>query len=1186
MPISTIFHTILQMTGTASLCILAVLLIRLLLKKAPRVFSYALWSVVLFRLLCPFSFESVLSLIPSAQVVEPTGQAGLPFQVNTNIPVIDTPVNEYLGSHYYEGVTVPTDFSLDLSQVLGTIWLVGCMLLLGISLISFVRLRKKLRGAVWEEANIYHARGLETAFVLGVFRPKIYLPEGLSEKERRYILLHEQTHIRRKDYLIRLAAFAALCLHWFNPIVWLAFFVSSRDMEMSCDEAVLKKLGNEVKKDYSTSLLSLASGRRWVGGTPLAFGEGDTKSRIKNVLSYRKPAFWVLIAAVIAVAAAVFLLAANPLSKRESMRWLNSLNAADVQQIELVVMPSDENERYTLYTEESDISAVVRLLREGKGRYVANPEELSGGSISFFLTMKDGSRHSVFNNGNVYLVVDGDSYDANYNWLSSWDENYSRGDSPLPEDFSFHTVVSPFGQQYTVESILYRAPQYSADITEDNAPYYQITREGNLRESNDWILRSSDSGDWTDCGVLEKISLTNENFDQLFSFADKTIWKNGFSAQSLREDNQSAWKAVRENGENSILYYLLLQEDGSLFLTYGYENGENSNIRWVFQLYPEAQLQLDIAPKLFSLRTDYIGNNSAVGNLLDALDFPQTRGSFSLKTDAQPYGLTVNFAEDAPDLLPYEKNAVLLLALIDNADEIAYQFPSEALIYDRTWAEEWLEIPDVRVKSVEELSSLLDLLNGIVDGETIAQTSPDWGDYSYAGETSLRVGDRTFQLEDIPENPAEEAVSHYYAWSIAGDSDSLTALCSESGQLQNSVQNELQMAEQGEYIQSYIVYTPETLSGNTIPSQVTADAKSFGLTDYVAVRADVDMTYSQALAALAPQLEEGRYSRIFLCAEKNGDWKLYQMYWEESLSGYSNGINEPATLQYVLNNIIFTNGSVSFALPAELPKEHPLEIQASAQIADGAGGFTSNVDLFAEQNETGWEAGKTYSVLAAPNGWTEGSTVSMYLRFYEKPEENLIHETAGWYASWVYQDGQMVRQPWPFETTVQAEQQGRQWTLHYSEAHGREFFLTLTLPENWWIMPEDGMLTGGQANIFDELGQPMGTITQNAFTYYPEAVGDNFPISVYSELMLSSVTNWNNEYTPIKQGSINSNGIPVTETATVLIQHTDNGAAGPIIQMPGILSYNLDILRYIAISFTEAVSQESAAAIANSINLG
>ncbi len=1061
MPISTIFHTILQMTGTASLCILAVLLIRLLLKKAPRVFSYALWSVVLFRLLCPFSFESVLSLIPSAQVVEPTGQAGLPFQVNTNIPVIDTPVNEYLGSHYYEGVTVPTDFSLDLSQVLGTIWLVGCMLLLGISLISFVRLRKKLRGAVWEEANIYHARGLQTAFVLGIFRPKIYLPEGLSEKERRYILLHEQTHIRRKDYLARLAAFAALCLHWFNPLVWLAFFVSSRDMEMSCDEAVLKKLGNEVKKDYSTSLLSLASGRRWVGGTPLAFGEGDTKSRIKNVLSYRKPAFWVLIAAVIAVAAAVFLLAANP----------------------------------------------------------------------------------------------------------------KKSDKTVTE--------SPFGQEYEVDAIPYQSPQISFHLKVEGAPRYQLTEQHTLLQSNDSSLGGDPNTEWTILGTAEPFELTPENFDDWFVLLDE---EQEQTIRNLRKNAVQTWRVQEEGSE--ICYILQPENQEGIYLVLGKTEDElAASVFWLFALTPVSarENQTEI---LFSLRTEYIGKKSAVGNLLDALDFPQTRGSFSLKTDAQPYGLTVNFAEDAPDLLPYEKNAVLLLALIDNADEIAYQFPSEALIYDRTWAEEWLEIPDVRVKSVEELSSLLDLLNGIVDGETIAQTSPDWGDYSYAGETSLRVGDRTFQLEDIPENPAEEAVSHYYAWSIAGDSDSLTALCSESGQLQNSVQNELQMAEQGEYIQSYIVYTLETLSGNTIPSQVTADAKSFGLTDYVAVRADVDMTYSQALAALAPQLEEGRYSRIFLCAEKNGDWKLYQMYWEESLSGYSNGINEPATLQYVLKNIIFTNGSVSFALPAELPKEHPLEIQASAQIADGAGGFTSNVDLFAEQNETGWEAGKTYSVLAAPNGWTEGSTVSMYLRFYEKPEENLIHETAGWYASWVYQDGQMVRQPWPFETTVQAEQQGRQWTLHYSEAHGREFFLTLTLPENWQIMPEDGMLTGGQANILDELGQPMGTITQNAFTYYPEAVGENFPISVYSELMLSSVTNWNNEYTPIKQGSINSNGIPVTETATVLIQHTDNGAAGPIIQMPGILSYNLDILRYIAISFTEAVSQESAAAIANSINLG
>lgn len=1038
MGISTIFDTIFNMTMTASLCILAVFAIRLFLKKAPRVFSYALWSVVLFRLLCPISFESVLSLIPSTRVVEPTGQTGLPFQVSTNVPAIDTPVNNYLGNHYYEGVTVPESFSLDVSLILAWVWLAGCVFLLGVSLISLFRLRKKLRGAVWEEENIYHASGLETAFVLGMFRPKIYLPEGLSEKERRYILLHEQTHIRRKDYLIRLAAFAALCLHWFNPLVWLAFFASSRDMEMSCDEAVLKKLGNEVKKDYSTSLLSLASGRRWVGGTPLAFGEGDTKSRIKNVLSYRKPAFWVLIAAVIAVAAAVFLLAANPLSKRESMRWLNSLNAEDVQQIEVVVMPSDENERYALYTDESDISDITALLRKGKGRYVEKPEALTGGGVSFYLTMKDGSRHSVFNTGNVYLVVDWDSYKADSDWLSSWDETYGWGNAPLPEDFSFD-IVPP----------------------------------------------------------------TSET-----------------------------------------------------------------------------------AQHLFDLRTEYIGNNSAVGALLDALNFPQRRNGFSLQTNAQPYGLTVNFSEDAPDLLPYEKNAVLLLSLIDNADEIAYQFESEALIYDRKWAEDWTGLADVRVKSVEELSSLLNFLRGIVDGEITNQTSRD-GDYSYTGETSLHVDNRTFELEDIPENPAEEAVANYYAWEIAWDWDALTELCSESSSLFYSVQSEQTFAKEGSYIQSFTVHSLETLTGAAIPSQVNTDAKYAGLADYTVVLADIDMTYSDALLAAGPQLGEGRYSRIFLCAEKDGRWKLYELYWAEYFNQYSIEVKELETLQNVLNSAAFSGGNLSFTLPENMPAEHSLQILTTAQISDGTSGWLAVDDPFAEQNETGWEAGKTYLATVAPDGWNEGDSVSLYLRFYEELEENTISETARWFARWIYEDGELVRQPWQMETQLRSwtQEENGETILHFREPYGIDFTLSLMLPKHWTAAPGDGLLTGGQVTLFDEFGQPMGTILPSPFIYYPEAVGENFPVSVYSDLMLSSVTNWNNEYTPVKQGALNSDGVPVAETATVRIQHTDNGAAGPIIKKPGILSYNLDILRYIAIEFEESVPQETATEIADSIIL-
>ena len=266
-----IFGQICNMTFTASMVILPVLVVRLLLKTAPRVLSYVLWSVVLFRLLCPVSFESVFSLLPSTRVVQSTA-SGNSFRLTTNLPVLDQPVNNYLSDHVYEGVTVPAGQLDQLANWLAICWLVGCVLLLGASLVSLIQLKRRLRHAVLLEPGVFEISGLETAFVLGLFRPAIYLPVGLTPEERQYILLHERTHIRHGDPIIRLVSFLALCLHWFNPLVWLAFFLSGRDMEIACDEAVIHQLGNEVKKGYSASQLSLASGRRWIGGVPVAFG--------------------------------------------------------------------------------------------------------------------------------------------------------------------------------------------------------------------------------------------------------------------------------------------------------------------------------------------------------------------------------------------------------------------------------------------------------------------------------------------------------------------------------------------------------------------------------------------------------------------------------------------------------------------------------------------------------------------------------------------------------------------------------------------------------------------------------------------------------------------------------------------------------------------------------------------------
>lgn len=310
--LDTVFLKVLNMSYTASYVILAVLLVRLLLKKAPKSFSYALWSVVLFRLVCPWSFESAFSLL---SIGGRTTEQFQPFPEQfVTLGTIRGHV-ETNGSGMIPSPVSPSPKEPLFENIFTLIWLIGIAALMIYSVVMLLKLKKQLKGAVHDTENIYLSANLVTPFVMGVIRPKIYLSLSLSETEKRYILLHEQTHIRRFDHLIRLVGFLVLCVHWFNPLVWVAFFLSGRDMEMSCDETVIKKLGSDVKKEYSSSLLSLATGRRIIGGTPLAFGEGDTKSRIKNVLNYKKPPFWIAVGAIVLCGVLIAGFVANPRSK-------------------------------------------------------------------------------------------------------------------------------------------------------------------------------------------------------------------------------------------------------------------------------------------------------------------------------------------------------------------------------------------------------------------------------------------------------------------------------------------------------------------------------------------------------------------------------------------------------------------------------------------------------------------------------------------------------------------------------------------------------------------------------------------------------------------------------------------------------------------------------------------------------
>mgnify|MGYP000863932982 CR=1 FL=1 len=322
---SALFISVFNMSITASYVILIVIILRLMLKKAPKVISYALWSVVAFRLLIPFSFKSVFSLMPrnTNAVPIPKGIIYQPnLQIDNGIRVLEPFTSEPLHTPH-TGVVIS---SLQIFIEFGAyIWLLGIAVLFVYSFISVFVLRRQLKAAQLIEKNIFEAGNLRTPFVLGLVRPKIYLPAGLKDDERDYILLHEQTHIRRKDHIIKILAFFVLCIHWFNPLVWLAYLVMSIDMELSCDERVLKEMDEKIKKPYANSLLSLAAERHILNGSPIAFSEGNVKGRIRNVLNYKKPAFWVtLVSVLLAVSIGIGLLA-NPLDK-EFFKSSNSHN--------------------------------------------------------------------------------------------------------------------------------------------------------------------------------------------------------------------------------------------------------------------------------------------------------------------------------------------------------------------------------------------------------------------------------------------------------------------------------------------------------------------------------------------------------------------------------------------------------------------------------------------------------------------------------------------------------------------------------------------------------------------------------------------------------------------------------------------------------------------------------------------
>lgn len=309
---SDLFLNILNMSIAASWLILAVVLLRFLLKKAPKWIAVLLWGIVALRLVVPFSFESALSLIPSAETFNAHNIQYETPAISSGIPAVNNAVNPVLGETFAPNSVGSINPLYIWTLVVSAIWLVGIAAMLLYAVISYVRVRQSVAERVPYEGNIFLCDYVKSPFILGLVRPKIYLPSSMDEAAMGPVIAHEKAHLARRDHWWKPLGFLILTVHWFNPLCWVTYVLLCRDIELACDEKVIRQMDLDGKKQYSTALLECNTGRRLVTICPLAFGEVGVKERVKNVLNYKKPAFWVIVVAVVACAVVTVCFATNP----------------------------------------------------------------------------------------------------------------------------------------------------------------------------------------------------------------------------------------------------------------------------------------------------------------------------------------------------------------------------------------------------------------------------------------------------------------------------------------------------------------------------------------------------------------------------------------------------------------------------------------------------------------------------------------------------------------------------------------------------------------------------------------------------------------------------------------------------------------------------------------------------------
>ena len=573
-----IFLKIVNMSISACWIVLAIILLRVVLKKAPKWINCVLWGIAGLRLVMPFSFESIFSLVPSAETITKAPDSPRP-QINSGVTVIDNQINGYLQGNYFEGVTRPAGNFTDINTILAVIWLIGIAALLIYTLISFLRLKRKIGTAILLRDNIYQSEAVVSPFVLGIIKPKIYLPFNMNTQDMEHVIAHEQAHIKRKDYLWKPLGFLILTLHWFNPMVWLGYILLCRDIELACDEKVVKELDNEQRADYSEALLTCSVNRRMIAACPLAFGEVGVKDRIKSVLNYKKPAFWIIIVAVVASITVAVCFLTNPVnssiynSSYETGKCLYSYVVTEDKETRMddrVFDITSDGEVYKTFgvstTESLGVLKESDYTAEDLESAMKNQDtKLSIGSIRNAYELSD----CIFlqkSNGTIYLVEffsDGRIMSVfKLNRIGKSD--ISNGSYKLSKELYFNGAYS-------------YVPNFENDRieikTNGGMHIYHFTEE---------VLSTG--------GLYEEVALSEENFSNLFAYGDE--WFNYNSLDNLLKNNKKAWCHNTPDNFGAYPYMLLLQKDGTLYMTFAdFINGTPTRVRFIYELEYEGNIE-------------------------------------------------------------------------------------------------------------------------------------------------------------------------------------------------------------------------------------------------------------------------------------------------------------------------------------------------------------------------------------------------------------------------------------------------------------------------------------------------------------------------------------------------------------------------------------------------------------------